>query len=78
MMDAEAERARSSERAAKLAEENRLAVQTQSEAVGTFSSVGIGGMGFGSNLQQRIADAAAETAKNTAEMVKQGKGEVEP
>jgi len=76
MMDAEAERARSSERAAKLAEENRLAVQTQSEAVGTFSSVGIGGMGFGSNLQQRIADAAAETAKNTAEMVKQGKGEV--
>ena len=48
----------------------------QSEAVGTFSSVGLNGMGFGSSLQQKMADAAAETAKNTAELVKQGKGEV--
>jgi TP901 family phage tail tape measure protein len=76
MIDAEAERRKAEDAAKRLAEENRLAVQSQSEAVGTFSSVGIGGMGFGSNLQQRIADAAAETAKNTAEIAKNSKGEV--
>jgi TP901 family phage tail tape measure protein len=76
MMDDERNRRDAEERARKLAEEQQSALASQSEAVGTFSSVGISGMGFGSNLQQRIADAAAETAKNTAEMVKQGKGEV--
>jgi urocanate hydratase len=78
MMDDERNRRDAEERARKLAEEQQSALASQSEAVGTFSSVGISGMGFGSNLQQRIADAAAETAKNTAEMVKQGKGEVGP
>jgi hypothetical protein len=41
------------------------AASSQSEVAGTFSSVGLGGMGFGGSLQQRIADAAEETARNT-------------
>lgn len=53
------------------------AAADQSEAVGTFSSVGLGGLGFGGNLQQRIADAAERTAKATEEIAAGGGGEIE-
>lgn len=78
MIDEEKARRDAEERARKLSEEQQAALASQSEAVGTFSSVGIGGMGFGSNLQQKIADAAAETAKHTAEIAEQGRGGIQP
>lgn len=43
------------------------AAQSSAEVAGTFSSVRVGGMGFGANLQERIAKAVEETAKNTRE-----------
>jgi TP901 family phage tail tape measure protein len=48
-----------------LADAAAAARASQAEVAGTFSSVGLGGMGFGGSLQQRIADAAEETARNT-------------
>jgi hypothetical protein len=39
---------------------------------GTFSSVNLGGMGFGSSLQERIAKASEETAKGVGQLVDQG------
>ena len=44
------------------------AAAQQSEVVGTFSSVGIGGMGFGGNLQQQQLDKLGEIADNTKNM----------
>jgi len=44
------------------------AAAAQSEVAGTFSSAALGGMGFGSNLQQRIADASERTAAATEKM----------
>lgn len=48
----------------------------KSQAVGTFSSVNLGGMGFGSSLAERTAKAAEETAKGVKELVSQGGGKV--
>jgi len=44
------------------------AAAQQSEVVGSFSSVGLGGMGFGGNLQQQQLDTLKEIADNTANM----------
>lgn len=42
--------------------------QSKAEVVGTFSALAADRMGFGSSLQERIAKAAEETAKNTKGM----------
>jgi hypothetical protein len=44
------------------------AATSKSEVAGTFSSVNLGGMGFGGSLAERTAKAAEETAKNTRGM----------
>jgi TP901 family phage tail tape measure protein len=52
--------------------QDRLAASAKSaEVVGTFSS-NLGGMGFGSNLAERTAKAAEETAKNTRKIGEEG------
>jgi hypothetical protein len=63
MMDEERKRREADAAAAKLAEEQRAALASQSEAVGTFSSVGLGGMGFGSNLAQQQLEEQKKTNK---------------
>jgi hypothetical protein len=45
---------------------------SKAEAAGTFSSVALGGLGFGSNLAERTARAAEETAKGVKQLVSQG------
>ncbi len=45
-------------------------MQSKGEVAGTFSAVAAAGMGFGSTLQERIAKASEETAKNTRGMTK--------
>ena len=52
------------------------AATSKSEVAGTFSSVNLGGMGFGSSLAERTAKAAEETAKGVKELVGQGGGKV--
>lgn len=42
--------------------------QSKADVVGTFSAMAADRMGFGSSLQERIAKAAEETAKNTRGM----------
>ena len=49
---------------------------SKSEVAGTFSSVNLGGMGFGSSLQERIAKASEDTAKGVGTLVEQGSGSV--
>jgi TP901 family phage tail tape measure protein len=46
------------------------AVKSKGEVAGTFSAAAAAGMGFGSTLQERIAKASEETAKNTRGMTK--------
>lgn len=48
----------------------RDAMKSKADVVGTFSAVAAAGMGFGSTLQERIAKATEETAKNTKGMGK--------
>jgi TP901 family phage tail tape measure protein len=48
------------------------AATSKSEVAGTFSSVNLGGMGFGSSLAERTAKAAEETAKNTRKIGDEG------
>lgn len=48
----------------------RDAMKSKAEVVGTFSAAAASGMGFGSTLQERIAKASEETAKNTRGMTK--------
>jgi hypothetical protein len=48
------------------------AAMSKSEVAGTFSSVNLGGMGFGSSLAERTAKAAEETAKNTRHLADEG------
>ena len=45
---------------------------SKSEVAGTFSSVNLGGMGFGSSLAERTAKAAEDTAKGVGQLVQQG------
>jgi TP901 family phage tail tape measure protein len=45
-------------------------VKSKADVAGTFSAVAAAGMGFGSTLQERIAKASEETAKNTRGMGK--------
>jgi len=52
------------------------AATSKAEVAGTFSSVNLGGMGFGSSLAERTAKAAEETAKGVKELVGQGGGKV--
>jgi TP901 family phage tail tape measure protein len=49
---------------------------SKAEVAGTFSSVNLGGMGFGSSLAERTAKAAEDTAKGVKELVGQGGGKV--
>jgi hypothetical protein len=49
------------------------AATSKAEVAGTFSSVNLGGMGFGSSLAERTAKAAEETAKNTRNLAGDGK-----
>jgi hypothetical protein len=51
-------------------------VTSKAEVAGTFSSVNLGGMGFGSSLAERTAKAAEDTAKGVKELVGQGGGKV--
>jgi hypothetical protein len=44
------------------------AAQSASEVAGTFSSVGISGMGFGGNLQQQQLDTLKKIEQNTSDM----------
>ena len=46
---------------------------SKSEVAGTFSSVNLGGMGFGSSLAERTAKAVEETAKNTRHLADENK-----
>jgi hypothetical protein len=46
---------------------------SKAEVAGTFSSVNLGGMGFGSSLAERTAKAAEETAKNTRHLSEEDK-----
>jgi TP901 family phage tail tape measure protein len=48
------------------------AAAKSAEVAGTFSSVNLGGMGFGSSLAERTAKAAEETAKNTRRIGEEG------
>jgi hypothetical protein len=41
------------------------AASSQSEVAGTFSSVGLGGMGFGSSLAQQSLDVQKKIEENT-------------
>ena len=68
MIDDEKARRDAEEKAKRLAEEQQAAIASQSEAVGTFSSVGISGMGFGGSLQERQLKALEEIADNTKDM----------
>jgi hypothetical protein len=52
------------------------AATSKAEVAGTFSSVNLGGMGFGSSLAERTAKAAEDTAKGVKELVGQGGGKV--
>jgi TP901 family phage tail tape measure protein len=52
------------------------AATSKGEVAGTFSSVNLGGMGFGSSLAERTAKAAEDTAKGVKELVGQGGGKV--
>lgn len=63
MIEEENKRRAAAEEAARIAEESRAEIASQSEAVGTFSSVGVGGMGFGSNLQQQQLEEQKKTNK---------------
>jgi TP901 family phage tail tape measure protein len=45
---------------------------SKADIAGTFSSVNLGGMGFGSSLAERTAKAAEETAKNTRKIGEEG------
>jgi len=49
---------------------------SKAEVAGTFSSVNLGGMSFGSSLQERIAKSSEDTAKGVKELVDQGGGKV--
>jgi TP901 family phage tail tape measure protein len=49
---------------------------SKADVAGTFSSVNLGGMGFGSSLQERMAKATEATAKGVGELVAQGGGKV--
>ena len=49
---------------------------SKSEVAGTFSSVNLGGMGFGSSLAERTAKAAEDTAKGVGQLVQQGQAGV--
>jgi hypothetical protein len=49
---------------------------SKAEVAGTFSSVNLGGMGFGSSLAERTAKAAEDTAKGVHTLVEQGGGKV--
>ena len=49
---------------------------SKAEVAGTFSSVNLGGMGFGSSLAERTAKAAEDTAKGVNTLVEQGGGRV--
>jgi hypothetical protein len=51
----------------RIAEHDRMSVpQQQAEVAGTFSSVALGGIGFGSSLAQKQVDLLSEIADNTA------------
>jgi hypothetical protein len=52
------------------------AAMSKSEVAGTFSSVNLGGMGFGSSLAERTAKAAEDTAKGVGQLVQQGQAGV--
>ena len=54
----------------------RDSATSKAEVAGTFSSVNLGGMGFGSSLQERIAKASEDTAKGVGTLVEQGSGSV--
>lgn len=45
---------------------------SQAEVAGTFSSVALGGMGFGSSLMQKVVDYGKRTAEATEEMARNG------
>jgi hypothetical protein len=45
---------------------------SQGEVAGTFSSVALGGMGFGSSLMQKVVDYGKRTAEATEEMARNG------
>jgi len=45
---------------------------SKAEVAGTFSSVNLGGMGFGSSLAERTAKAAEDTARGVGQLVQQG------
>lgn len=45
---------------------------SQSQVVGTFSSVGLGGLGFGGSLVQKIAEYGKRTAEATEQMANEG------
>jgi TP901 family phage tail tape measure protein len=49
---------------------------SKAEVAGTFSSVNLGGMGFGSSLAERTAKAAEDTAKGVGQLVQQGQAGV--
>jgi len=45
---------------------------SKADIAGTFSSVNLGGMGFGASLAERTAKAAEDTAKGVGQLVQQG------
>jgi hypothetical protein len=53
--------------AGRFAEEQRAALASQSEVAGTFSSVGLGGMGFGNSLQEKQVGLLEKIEENTRE-----------
>ena len=59
--------------AAKTPEVGTPDTRSKADVVGTFSSMNLGGLGYGSSLQERIAKASEETAKNTRNMGDSGK-----
>jgi hypothetical protein len=48
------------------------ASQSKADVVGTFSAFAAGGLGFGQNLQQKIADATKRTADAVEQMAAEG------
>jgi TP901 family phage tail tape measure protein len=67
MIDDERKRREADEMAGRFAEEQRAALASQSEVAGTFSSVGLGGMGFGNSLQEKQVGLLEKIEENTRE-----------
>lgn len=67
MIDQERSSLAAKAEAERIAAETRMAIASSSEAVGTFSGVGLGGLGFGNALQEKQVGLLEKIEANTRE-----------